>query len=226
MKYVFIVEHSYMDGAREETKGIGTYGSEEEALAAIERSRKLPGFCNYPDGFNIQKYEMDKDYWHEEFHAIEEVNENPEKDTGVKYLFVLVYEPPFEKIRQIIGVYSSRKKAQAMIKQIYKRPEFFENFDRFDIDIRELDEIVCYKHSLSEIEYQRSEKQNEEEYVYLIESPINVKDDNHKKVYGGCMFFSTKEKAEQFVQNRLPNSYVFAEYKTDGPVTIRKMVLY
>jgi len=33
------------------------------AEAALERTRLLPGFCDEPDGFTIEQYEVDKDHW-------------------------------------------------------------------------------------------------------------------------------------------------------------------
>jgi hypothetical protein len=79
MNTVFVVHHLHVftTGA-EDTKLIGTYSSRETALAAIERLKVQPGFCDYPNlidpltddeesGFYLDEYELDKDHWVEGF---------------------------------------------------------------------------------------------------------------------------------------------------------------
>jgi hypothetical protein len=75
MKSVFVLEHLHTHEDGEECwKRIGIYTSREEALAAIERAKILPGFSDYPDlidhantmsinGFNIDEYELNRDFW-------------------------------------------------------------------------------------------------------------------------------------------------------------------
>lgn len=68
MKIAFVLWHTrevadYGDDA----KLIGVYSSEEAALAAKQRSALLPGFRDNPDGFLIDRYEVDKDNWSEGF---------------------------------------------------------------------------------------------------------------------------------------------------------------
>jgi homoserine kinase type II len=43
------------------------YRTEEAARAAIGRLIPQPGFRKYPDGFEIDGYELDKDNWAEGF---------------------------------------------------------------------------------------------------------------------------------------------------------------
>lgn len=52
---------------------IGVYSTRPNAEAAIERSRLLPGFCDYPQGFVLDEHVVDHDHWTRGF---------PEKDSG------------------------------------------------------------------------------------------------------------------------------------------------
>jgi hypothetical protein len=70
MKTVFVLQHSYSLGDCEEVKLIGVYASLVEAEAAVSRLRDRPGFRNYPDGFNIDAYEIGQDHWQEGFATI------------------------------------------------------------------------------------------------------------------------------------------------------------
>ena len=75
MNSVFVLEHLHTHEDGEECwKRIGIYSSREEALAAIDRAKNLPGFSDHPDlidhsdskcinGFNIDEYELNKDSW-------------------------------------------------------------------------------------------------------------------------------------------------------------------
>ena len=46
---------------------IGAYRTEEDAKAAIERLKNKPGFVSAPDGFQIHRYETNRDHWTEGF---------------------------------------------------------------------------------------------------------------------------------------------------------------
>ena len=46
---------------------IGVYSSESQAKAAIERVKKEKGFADFPQGFHVYPYELDKDHWREGF---------------------------------------------------------------------------------------------------------------------------------------------------------------
>ncbi len=68
MEKVFVVKHMYESGKdEEEVKMIGVYSTQNLAQAAVERLRSMPGFQNFPDGFSIGPYIVDKDYWDEGF---------------------------------------------------------------------------------------------------------------------------------------------------------------
>lgn len=75
MKSVYVLDHLHTHENGEECwKKIGIYKTYEDALVAIERVNKLPGFSDHPDlidhddpkcknGFNIDEYELNVDYW-------------------------------------------------------------------------------------------------------------------------------------------------------------------
>ena len=77
MTRVFLLEHLHVLNEDEESaKALGIYSTGEHAIAAVERFRKLPGFCDGPqfadhsapwpaEGFNIEEYELDPDSWSE-----------------------------------------------------------------------------------------------------------------------------------------------------------------
>lgn len=55
------------DEYKEDAKLIGAYSSNGAAAAAIERLKDMPGFVDYPQGFEVSRYELDKDHWEEGF---------------------------------------------------------------------------------------------------------------------------------------------------------------
>lgn len=65
---VFVVQHVHETPEGEESvKFIGVYSTEALARAAIERLTAQPGFCNTPDGFQVDRYPLDKDHWTDGF---------------------------------------------------------------------------------------------------------------------------------------------------------------
>jgi homoserine kinase type II len=68
MHYVYIVQHVHVQyDASEEVKLIGAYSSGERAEEAVSRLRQQPGFSETATGFEIERYEVDKDHWCEGF---------------------------------------------------------------------------------------------------------------------------------------------------------------
>lgn len=63
---VYLVQH-----VRDESDGsykvIGIYSSRNAAESAVERLRGKPGFRDHPEGFSIDRYEIDRDCWPEGF---------------------------------------------------------------------------------------------------------------------------------------------------------------
>jgi len=68
MASVFLVQHVHILNEDEENvKLIGIYETEELANAAVVKAKTLPGFEDYPDGFHVDKYELNQDHWLEGF---------------------------------------------------------------------------------------------------------------------------------------------------------------
>lgn len=74
MKHVYILFHSYELDDNEEIKILGVYSNEILANENIVKYLNLPGFKDYPDGFHIDKYEVDNNKWTEGFIKWEEAN--------------------------------------------------------------------------------------------------------------------------------------------------------
>ena len=55
------------DGDDDNALLLGVYSTEEKAADRIERSLALPGFVDFPDDFQISRYEVDRDQWTEGF---------------------------------------------------------------------------------------------------------------------------------------------------------------
>jgi hypothetical protein len=68
MKYAFLLWHTHgEDEAEKEAnlKLIGVYSSEGEAEAAKARKLQYPGFRDTPDGFEVERLELNRDQWSE-----------------------------------------------------------------------------------------------------------------------------------------------------------------
>ena len=67
--YVLQHEHALGDEATD-TKMIGVYAAEADALAARERLSAAPGFRDDPEGFSIDAYDLGRDHWSDGFVAV------------------------------------------------------------------------------------------------------------------------------------------------------------
>ncbi|WP_093196242.1 hypothetical protein [Variovorax sp. YR750] len=68
MTDVFLVHHVHqLPDSEEDVKLLGVFSSEARAVLAIDRARNLPGFSEAPDGFSVDKYQIDKSTWTEGF---------------------------------------------------------------------------------------------------------------------------------------------------------------
>ena len=63
---VFVLQHVHeISPDTEDVILIGVYSTEDQAKAAIQRVLGEPGFCDAPNGFHMDAYELDKDHWTE-----------------------------------------------------------------------------------------------------------------------------------------------------------------
>ena len=68
MSTVFLLYHLREDpDGYDDVKLIGVYSTRELAQASLERHKVLPGFRDYPGGFEVSDYELDTDDWNEGF---------------------------------------------------------------------------------------------------------------------------------------------------------------
>lgn len=68
MESVYVLHHVRKDDKHgDDAKLIGIYRSENKANDAIKRLADQPGFCDHPDGFQTDRYELDRDHWSEGF---------------------------------------------------------------------------------------------------------------------------------------------------------------
>jgi hypothetical protein len=67
MESAFLLWHvqSFPGSDNDDEKLIGAYRTEEDAKAAIVRVKDKPGFVDAPEGFLIDRYELNKDHWTE-----------------------------------------------------------------------------------------------------------------------------------------------------------------
>ena len=67
IKSVFYLSHEYNDSGYDYVSNLGFYSSEERAVAALKRYKAGDEYVNCPDGFSIDKYEIDHTEWNEGF---------------------------------------------------------------------------------------------------------------------------------------------------------------
>jgi hypothetical protein len=81
MKSVFVVQHLHtLPQGENDVKMIGVYATREDAIKAMRRLAKQPGFRELPDvvdyatesmhGFHIDEYEIGKDHWQEGYDTV------------------------------------------------------------------------------------------------------------------------------------------------------------
>ncbi len=64
----FAVFHDYEDeDGDEQIKFIGIFATKENAEAAVDALKKMPGFADYPLGFSINFHPFDRIGWSEGF---------------------------------------------------------------------------------------------------------------------------------------------------------------
>jgi hypothetical protein len=58
---VFLVHHiRELDDDADEVKFIGVFSTEEKALAAVDVIKNEIGFCDFPNGFEIEPQDVDR----------------------------------------------------------------------------------------------------------------------------------------------------------------------
>lgn len=68
MDTVYVLHHVRSDDEYgEDAKLIGVYRSADAAASAVNRLKGQPGFIDYPNGFHISAYRLDRDHWEDGF---------------------------------------------------------------------------------------------------------------------------------------------------------------
>lgn len=64
---VYLLWHAHDLDEEKEVKLLGVYSSEAKAQEAKATASGLPGFREYPNGFEISGYTVDRDHWTDGF---------------------------------------------------------------------------------------------------------------------------------------------------------------
>ena len=73
MKYVYLLHHTHVISEdNEDVKLIGAFSSEGKAQEIVKKYKKLPGFKEVQDGFDIDKYQIDEECWSDGLYTTEE----------------------------------------------------------------------------------------------------------------------------------------------------------
>jgi homoserine kinase type II len=70
---VFLLWHVREPDGNEEELLIGAYCTEADAMSAIERLRSKGGFADAPEGFRINRYELNRDHWEQGYDVVKEI---------------------------------------------------------------------------------------------------------------------------------------------------------
>jgi len=61
---VYVLQHTrILPNGVDDVKFLGVYSSDVMASTAIERFKTRIGFSQFPDGFHVDRYDIDNDYW-------------------------------------------------------------------------------------------------------------------------------------------------------------------
>lgn len=61
---MYVVQHIHeVTKDCEDLKMIGVYSTQHMASSAVARMSRKPGFSSAAEGFHIDEYEVDRDYW-------------------------------------------------------------------------------------------------------------------------------------------------------------------
>ena len=68
VRCVYVVHHVHeFENGADDVKLIGVYSSSKKANLAVDYLKGKVGFSAYPEGFHVQKFELNKEQWTEGF---------------------------------------------------------------------------------------------------------------------------------------------------------------
>ncbi|MBP3194839.1 MAG: hypothetical protein J6M05_04155 [Cardiobacteriaceae bacterium] len=136
-------------------KIVGFFSTKNKAEIALEEHKNLPGFRDFPDNFEIDEYnekEINSDYQGEGFIVESDIpywakDDKPIGKSSIKkgrQVHILVYG--VENDMHILGVYTSRHKAQKALER-FTNKNYFEGLikENFSIEKFILNEDNIYK---------------------------------------------------------------------------------
>lgn len=127
---VLMLKHSRkLDEDASSTILIGFYSSRKRVLDVIKKYRRVTGFCDYPDAFEVEEWEVDVDDYNEVSCDYKE---------SIFYLSHEYYDGAMYDYLTDIGVYSSLEKAKNALRTYQKLPIFKEHSEGFVIDEYEI----------------------------------------------------------------------------------------
>lgn len=72
MTDAYMLWHIHDLGDEEDWKFVGVYSSQAQVDAARERVSQLPGFCETPKDFKVERVGVDEDQWTEGFVSVDD----------------------------------------------------------------------------------------------------------------------------------------------------------
>ena len=76
MDSVVLLWHVHEIDGDEDSKLIGVYRTEADAIAAIDRLRTKPGFAKTVDSFQYESYRLNEDHWTEGFVDVDKLRDD------------------------------------------------------------------------------------------------------------------------------------------------------
>jgi len=150
---IWILSHGYDYGDvydkykwNEEVRFLGAYYTKEEGLKALEKYKKIKGFCSHLDGFWLEKCHLDKyagweggyvTYYRED--DVEIDNSKNQKLYVLSHFYYIGKDKAKEKHR-ILSVCLSKLEARKKIKEYQKIEGFSSHISNFYIEEYILDE--------------------------------------------------------------------------------------
>ena len=76
MDEVVLLWHIHEVDGEEDSKLIGVYRTERDAIAAVERLKTKPGFAQTVEGFQYESYGLNVDHWTEGFVEVDKLSDD------------------------------------------------------------------------------------------------------------------------------------------------------
>lgn len=76
MDEVVLLWHIHEVDGEEDSKLIGVYSTERDAIAAVERLKTKPGFAQTVEGFQYESYVLNVDHWTEGFVEVDKLSDD------------------------------------------------------------------------------------------------------------------------------------------------------